>query len=758
MTDPADPADLAIGEEDRALLQDSVRGFLERHWPAEQALVRGNDPDALRRICRQLAGQGLTAMGCDQAAGGLREAAIVMQALGRAACPAPVADAFVINRIIGAAGHDKEMVAPLAALRDTLADGSGYVCLGLTGADPDANAGTVCLQQGRAHGRAAFLEGAAAASHYFLALEHGHAFALVEAGSPAIERVAQRALGTDGLWRIDLAGAPVLTTVDTGGQTDAIVATMRVLLAARALGAAERAFELAVDYAQTRRQFGRPVGAFQAVQHKLADNLIALTGVRLAVGNAADHHDRGAAGWLAFADALWSYACDALKQATLNTHHVFGAIGYAEDHEAPRHFRRVHLDTTRLGGARITHERLASRFLDGGPAAFPDFDLGPQAGRLRDELRAWLAEHWPAARREAFEERDATHREFDAAFARELGETGWIGLTWPQAHGGMARSPLELLAYMEEMERAGAPRAGAPIQSAALMLYGSPDQQRRYLPELLRGEVMIGMFYSEPDSGSDLASIRTSAVFEDGMWVINGQKIWTTTYWGDYMWLAARTDPNAKPPHAGISMFLLSGDTPGISRVPMRTMYDGEFCNTFFDDVRVPADALVGSLNGGWQVLVGSLGTERAYVGGGIAIKTACQFEEFCELLRHADGPDAALKSDPLVRQTLGGFAARIEIGRLLALNSVSIVARGQEPTWEAAMAKVFAGETMEAFCEAALEMLGMRGTLSRGSADAPLNGRTEQKLRHSLMWVISIGTNDIQRNLIALRGLGLPR
>ncbi|MEZ5658440.1 MAG: acyl-CoA dehydrogenase family protein [Burkholderiaceae bacterium] len=190
----------------------------------------------------------------------------------------------------------------------------------------------------------------------------------------------------------------------------------------------------------------------------------------------------------------------------------------------------------------------------------------------------------------------------------------------------------------------------------------------------------------------------------------------------------------------------------------MRTMYDGEFCNTFFDDVRIPADSLVGELHGGWQVLVGSLGTERAYVGGGIAIKTACQFEEFCDLLRNADGPDATLRSDPVVRRTIGEFAARIEIGRLLALNSVSIVARGQEPTWEAAMAKVFAGETMEAFGEAALGMLGMRGTLSRGCADAPLNGRIEQKLRHSLMWVISIGTNDIQRNLIAQRGLRLPR
>ncbi|MEZ5658441.1 MAG: acyl-CoA dehydrogenase [Burkholderiaceae bacterium] len=560
------PADVGFDEQDRALLRDSVRGFLEQHWPPGHAPARTQDSEALRQIWRGLAGQGLTALGCDPTAGGLREAAIVMQALGRASCPAPIADAFLVNQTLAAAEHAGALAPAFAALRDGLGAGTSIVCMALAGADPDANAGTVRQVHGRACGQANFVEAADTATHLFVALEDGHSFALLDAGSSGVDRSMQRALGSDGLWRLDLDDAPVIATVDVRDKGEAVVGAARVLLAARALGAAERAFELAVDYVHTRRQFGRPVGAFQAVQHKLADNLIALTGVRLAIENAAEHHDRGAHEWQAFADALWSYACGSLRLATLNTHHVFGAIGYAEDHEAPRHFRCVHLDTTRLGGARLVNERLASRFLDHGPAAFPDFDLGPEAARLRAELRVWLGEHWPAARREAFEQRDATHREFDPDFARELGATGWIGLAWPQAHGGMARSPLDLLVYMEEMERAGAPRAGAPVQAAALMLYGSPDQQRRYLPEILRGEVMYGMFYSEPDAGSDLASIRTSAVFEDGMWVINGQKIWTTTYWGDYMWLAARTDPQARPQHAGISMFLLPTDTPGITR------------------------------------------------------------------------------------------------------------------------------------------------------------------------------------------------
>ncbi|HRO57730.1 MAG TPA: acyl-CoA dehydrogenase family protein [Burkholderiaceae bacterium] len=373
-------------------------------------------------------------------------------------------------------------------------------------------------------------------------------------------------------------------------------------------------------------------------------------------------------------------------------------------------------------------------------------------------MRAWLAEHWPAHRREAYEASEHAHRDHEPQFARELGETGWLGLTWPARFGGQQRSPYHWMAFLEEMNRVDAPRAGAPIQAAAWMSFGQPEQQARYLPELLRGEVMYGMWYSEPDSGSDLASIRTSAVRDGDEWVINGQKIWTTTYWADYMWLAARTDPAAKPPHAGISMFVVPTDTPGITRKPIRTMYDGEFCNTFFDDVRVPADALVGEPGRGWEILTGSLGTERAFVGAGILMKLASQFAEMCEYIRGLEVDGRPLRLDPLVRDTIGGHAARIEAGRQLALECVRILARGEMPTWEAAVTKVFAGELMERFHESALDILGMEATLSAGAAGAPMHGRLEQKLRHSLMWVISIGTNEIQRSLIAQRALGLPR
>ncbi|MCO5101060.1 MAG: acyl-CoA dehydrogenase family protein, partial [Burkholderiaceae bacterium] len=385
-------------------------------------------------------------------------------------------------------------------------------------------------------------------------------------------------------------------------------------------------------------------------------------------------------------------------------------------------------------------------------------DLGEAANEFRREVRAWLAEHWPAQRREAYETSEYAHRDYEPGFARELGETGWLGLTWPTRFGGQERSPYHWMAFLEEMSRAEAPRAGSPIQAAAWMSFGRAEQQERFLPELLRGEVIYGMWYSEPDSGSDLASIRTTAVRDGDEWVINGQKIWTTTYWGDYMWLAARTDPSAKPSHAGISMFVVPTDTPGITRRSMRTMYDGEFCNTFFDDVRVPLDALVGERERGWEILTGSLGFERAFVGAGILMKLAHSFVELCDYVRGVEIDGRPLRLDPRVRDVLGGYAAKIEAGRQLAQECVRILARGEMPTWEAAITKVFAGELMEQFYESALDILGMRATLSSGACGAPMCGRIEQKLRHSLMWVISIGSNEIQRSLIAQRALGLPR
>jgi alkylation response protein AidB-like acyl-CoA dehydrogenase len=737
-------------DEERQMLRDSVRGVLEQNWPAGKAPEFATDNKRVKDVWRVLAEQGLSALCSKGAETGLREGLIVMSELGRAACPAPVRDAILLNLLEDAAALPAGLVADLHS-------GKAFVCMSFAGADPDRAVGSIAATKGHFSGKVGFVELASCATHFAFVGPDLASIAIV----PMSDKVAltpTRAMGADGQFTVELQNAPgTLIPVDASRISD-MLAVSRLCYAARAWGGADRAFELAVDYAKIRKQFGQFIGRFQAIQHKLATNFIALSGAQGILDSAAAHFDGRAPEWRTVAAAAFAYVNSTLRQVSLETHHTFGAIGYAEDHEAPRHFKRVHIDVLRHGGGRPVREELAARYLADKPATMPELDFGARANAFRQEVRAWLAAHWPAERRKAYEDRGKMHREYDPDFSKEVGSTGWLGLTWPKKFGGMERGPYEMLAYMEEMTRVDAPRAGAPIQAVSWMIYGTPEQQERYLPELLRGEVIYGMWYSEPNSGSDLASIRTRAERDGDGWVINGEKIWTTTYWGEYMWLAARTDPAAKPQHAGISVFLVRTDTPGITRRPISTMYDGEFCNTFFDNVRVGPDALVGEVNKGWEVLTGALGTERAFVGANIIAKICRHFEEVCDYIRTHDGKDKPLRLDPIVRDTIGNFAAQLEVGRQLSIRPVAILASGVEPTWEAALPKVFGGELMERFGEAMLDLLGQSATLSMQAPDAPMRGRMEQKLRHSLMWVISLGTNEIQRNMIAQRGLGLPR
>jgi len=746
-----DAASLPGGEE-RSLLRDSLRRFLAEHWPADAAVARGREPEAISTIWSGLVEQGLAGLGSEPSEGGLRELAVAMEELGRAACPAPLLGAGLLN--LALAGSDAS--PPVKDLLARLDAGSARVCWSFGELDPSAGAAQLSWSGDRLSGTLRFVDGAAAATHLVVTRGGGRpGLDIVALGGHDGSRVfATRALGANGWAEILLANVPaVFVPLENRALAD-VLRVARLALLARAHGGARRAFEMAVDYAKERKQFGQPIGRFQAIQHKLADNLIALEGVRTTLEHAAEAFDLGLPDWRYFAAAAVAFGGPALRQASLQTQHAFGAIGYAEEHEAPRHFRRAHLDTVALGGAAAARRDLAAHLLDDPDGTLPEYDLGPAGNAFRAEVRAWLEQHWSGERKAAYDRKDFHEREFDPSFARDLGKTGWLGLGWPREFGGQARTPLEQIAFLEMMERAEAPRIGAAVQANALMMFGSAEQQRGFLPEILRGEAMHGMGYSEPEAGSDLASLRTRAIREGDEWVITGQKIWTTTYWGKYMFLAARTDREAKP-HAGISMFVVPMDSPGISIKPATTMYDGSFANIFYDGVRVPVDALIGPLHGGWKVLTDALANERGTVGGGIVLKVAHAFELLCRDVRAA-GP--ALRDDALVRDRIATLAAEIEVGRRLMIHCAELATSGTTPPETGAISKVFSGELMERFGEAALEIFGPRAALSQGAAGALRHGRYEQGLRHSLMWVISIGTNEIQRSLIAQRGLGLPR
>jgi alkylation response protein AidB-like acyl-CoA dehydrogenase len=387
--------------------------------------------------------------------------------------------------------------------------------------------------------------------------------------------------------------------------------------------------------------------------------------------------------------------------------------------------------------------------------------MGPAANAFRNEVREWLAEHWTPERRAAHLRKPFKERGWDVAFSRLMGRDGWIGIGWPKEFGGQGRGPTEQIAFITEMANAGAPiqahSTGESIVAQALMLHGSKAQQDEWLSAIRRGERTFALGYSEPEAGSDLAALRTRAVRDGDHWVITGQKLWSTG--GDkaeYIWLAVRTDPDAKK-HAGISVLMVDLHSPGVTIRPSLALYGKTFSAQFYDNVRVPAQNLVGQPNNGWKVITDALAAERVMIGGTRMAGIERTFDHLTEYLKTAVVGGKVLKNDPVIRDRIGALAADIEVARQFQMRNSRLVEQGKVPIHQAAMGKVFASELQERLGQAALDILGSGGLLSEDAADAPV-GEMEQVLRHAIMGMIGGGTNEIQRNVIAQRGLDLPR
>lgn len=742
-------------DEERGMLQESLRRLLERLWPADQAPALAADPHAVASIWRELSEQGLASLGSEPAEGGMREIVVVLEELGRAACPAPLIDAALANIALWPMRSTSDEAA---ALLTALHQGEATVSFALGNFDGDPQAGRLLLTNGKLQGRIAFIEGATSATHLLVLAEPGPVLVIVPRDAPGltIEETPGLAVPPMATASFDQVSATALTVSHELAEDLHQIAGLALL--ARALGAAQRGFDMAVEYAKERHQFGQPIGRFQALQHKLANGLMNLEAARLTLRNAAKSRDCGLLEWRILGASARAFAGPALRQVALETHHTFGAIGYSEEHEAPRHFRRIHADLARHGGVRKAREQLAHALIDQGQA-LPEHDLGAAGNAFRDEVRAWLNENWNAASQTRGDDHPYEEWGFDTQFTALLGRKGWNNLSWPKEHGGQGRTPYEQLAFMEEIQQAGAPMGGrGDIQAHALMSFGTPEQKAEFLPKLALGEITFCLGYSEPGSGSDLASMQTTAECDGDEWVINGQKIWTTAAEkADFIWLAARTDRNAARPHAGISIFIVPMNSPGITVRPSMAMYGHTFCQEFFDNVRVPASALVGNVNQGWKVLTSALATERMMMGSFIANARA-EFERLARCVREASAGGQQLGSDGAVRDRIGALAAQVEAGRQLFMNSVAMAEQGKAPIHEAAMSKAYTGELLEQLGEAALDILGTGATLSEGAAGAIAGGKFEQLLRYSILVVIGGGTAEIQRNLIAQHGLGLPR
>ena len=342
---------------------------------------------------------------------------------------------------------------------------------------------------------------------------------------------------------------------------------------------------------------------------------------------------------------------------------------------------------------------------------------------------------------------------------KQMGADGWLGIGWPKEYGGRGMTPIEQFIFFDESMRAGAPVPMLTVNSVAptIMQFGSDEQKQFFLPKILKGEIHFAIGYTEPAAGTDLASLQTRAVRDGDFFVINGQKIWTSLATdADYIWLAVRTDPEA-PKHKGISMIIVPREEPGVRVAPIKNMGLMNTNQTFYDDVRVPASNLVGKLNGGWRLITNQLNHERVTLCSSGMIEGRYEdLVRWAKATKLADG--RRVIDQEWVQVNLARIWSRLEFVRLMNFKIAWGAEQGQSlnPA-HASSIKVFGTEFYLEACRLMLEVIGPAANLRPGSPEAVMNGSIAAFLRSIHVLTFGGGTNEMQRDLIALFGLSMP-
>lgn len=382
------------------------------------------------------------------------------------------------------------------------------------------------------------------------------------------------------------------------------------------------------------------------------------------------------------------------------------------------------------------------------------FTFSESQQRFQREVQEFVIREWrrPSADFGAEDERSwQAHREFRKKLARR----GWLTLAWPKEWGGAGASPVQQAIYNEVMGYYGAPAIdmGADRIGPTLMMFGTDDQKKRFLPGITSGESHWCQGFSEPNAGSDLAALQTRAVLDGDQFIVNGQKIWTSNaHHADWMLLLVRTDPEA-PKHRGISVLLVDVRSPGIEIRPLLNLSGTHgFNEVFFQDVRVPRSHLVGELNRGWYIAAATLDFERSGIGRIAAAQGVLDVAiELVKTLPHSE-------ARVLHARQLAELRIEYEIGRWLAYRVAYLQEQGQVPNYEASMSKAYGSEMQQRLARYLMNLTGLRGQLTAGSLWAFKDGLAASYLLSTVPLTIAGGTSEIQRNIIATRGLGLPR
>jgi alkylation response protein AidB-like acyl-CoA dehydrogenase len=392
-----------------------------------------------------------------------------------------------------------------------------------------------------------------------------------------------------------------------------------------------------------------------------------------------------------------------------------------------------------------------------------DVRFTPEEKAFRQEVREFLRQEVPPDWEGVFLEETEKEWEQGRAFVKKLSQKGWVAPAWPKEYGGMEASPALQLVYNEEMGYHRAP-IGSVIQAVgyigpAILFFGTEEQKKQHLPPITAGDVVWTQGFSEPEAGSDLASLKTRAVKDGDDWVINGDKIWTSNaHRSEWCILLARTDP-AAPKHKGISFFLVDMETPGITVQPIINMANvHSFNQVFFEDVRVPKSALLGQENQGWYIGAMTLDFERSSLVAAAVSMAKRGLDDLVQYCKETKVNGGSLLNKPLVRHKLAEMAIEIEVGKYMVYRVVSQQARKEPGSIEAAVCKLYNTEMDVRLANTGIDVLGLYGQLHKDSKWARLMGRFQKSYLYAIAMMVGGGSSEIQRNIIAMRGLGLPR
>ena len=390
-----------------------------------------------------------------------------------------------------------------------------------------------------------------------------------------------------------------------------------------------------------------------------------------------------------------------------------------------------------------------------------DFDFSPIEQKFADEVEQWLVDnHDPVVmdhHRENFTQLSDTPER--RAFMQKLADKGWLGMSWPKEYGGQEIEGVYEYILNEALSKHAAPQIGkgVGIIGKTLIRHGSDKLKQEFLPKILRAEIEFAVGYSEPNAGSDAANMQLKAEKVDGGWLLNGQKMWTTSaHFADWYWVGARTDPD-KPKHDGLSLFLIPMDHPGLEVQSLPTIGKDTTNQVFFHDVFVPDDYLVGQRGKGFQYISEVLDLERftMFTLSPIANRT----NVLVDWVKQATRDDEPLKDDPNVRRTIAQIVTDTAVAKALSTRFVCAAkSGGKPPTVESSQYKLFTTTLSQRVCKDALDIMGATGTIMEGQDEAPLLGRFEGAYRATMNETVGGGASEIQKNIIARRHLGLPK